>query len=89
MGQTVLKLKQDIPTRWNSTLIMLERILMIKEPLTVVSLSIKGCPTMPTNNQWTIIEDLVILLKPFEALTVQLSYEKKPSLGKVIPLIRS
>lgn len=88
MCLNVLKLKQDVPTRWNSTLIMLERLLQIKEPLTVVSLSIKRCPTMPTNLQWTIVEDLVMLLKPFETLTVQLSYEKKPTLGKVIPLIR-
>jgi len=88
MGVSVLKLKQDVSTRWNSTLIMLERLLEVKEPLTVVSLSIKRCPTMPTNDQWTIMEDLVMLLKPFETLTVQLSYEQKPTLGKVIPLVR-
>lgn len=72
--------------RWNSTLNMQARLLEVKEPLTVVSLSIKRGPTMPTNEQWTIIEDLVMLLKPFETLTVQLSYEQKPTLGKVIPL---
>jgi len=88
MGLRVLKLKQDVSTRWNSTLTMLERLLEVKEPLIVVSLSIKRCPTMPTNDQWTVIEDLVMLLKPFETLTVQLSYEQKPTLGKVIPLIR-
>jgi len=43
---------------------------------------------MPTNDQWTVVDDLVMLLKPFETLTVELSYEKKPTLGKVIPLIR-
>jgi len=88
MGLTVLKLKQDVSTRWNSTLTMLERLLEVKDPLTVVSLSIKQCPTMPTNDQWTVIEDMVMLLKPFETLTVQLFYEHKPTLGKVIPLIR-
>ncbi|XP_050521022.1 uncharacterized protein LOC126894216 isoform X2 [Daktulosphaira vitifoliae] len=30
----------------------------------------------------------VTLLKPYESLTVQLSSEKRPTLGKVIPLIR-
>lgn len=88
MGVTVLKLKQDVSTRWNSTLTMFERLLEVKEPLTVVSLNIKNCPTMLTNNQWLIVEVIIMLLKPFETLTVQLSYENKPTLGKVIPLIR-
>lgn len=32
----VLKLKQDISTRWNSTLVMLKRLLKVKEPFTLV-----------------------------------------------------
>lgn len=87
MGSTVLKLKQDVSTRWNSTLIMMERILQVKEPLTLAALSI-GYSKIPSQDQWVIIEDLVLLLKPFEQLTTQISYENKPTIGSVIPLIR-
>jgi len=88
MGLAILKLKQDVSTRWNITLTMFERLLEVNEPLTVVSLSHRPCLPMPTNDQLTVIEDLVMLLRPFETLTVQLSFEQKPTLGKVIPLIR-
>ncbi|XP_050543057.1 E3 SUMO-protein ligase ZBED1-like [Daktulosphaira vitifoliae] len=67
---------------------MLERLLMIKEPLMLVSMSLPRCPNMPTNEQWKVINDFVALLKPYESLTLQLSSEKRPTLGKVIPLIR-
>jgi len=33
MGQPQLRLKQDIPTRWNSTYYMLKRITEVKDPL--------------------------------------------------------
>ncbi|XP_050543111.1 uncharacterized protein LOC126906570 isoform X2 [Daktulosphaira vitifoliae] len=67
---------------------MFERLLTIKEPLMLVSMSLPRCPNMPTNEQWKVINDFVTLLKPYESLTVQLSSEKRPALGKVIPLIR-
>lgn len=83
-----LKLKQDITIRWNSTLMMLERLIAVKESLTLVSIALPRCPNMPTNEQWQVINDIVLLLKPFESLTIQLSSEQRPTLSKVIPLIR-
>ncbi|KAF0709974.1 zinc finger BED domain-containing protein 1-like isoform X2, partial [Aphis craccivora] len=43
---------------------------------------------MPSNYQWESINDFVILLKPFESLTIQISSEQRPTLAKVIPLLR-
>lgn len=88
MNSTILKLKLDDSSQWNSTLIMLECFLKIKKPLTTVSLSILRCPHMPTTEQWIIMEDLVMLLKPFEMLTTQLTEKHRPTLGNIIPLIR-
>lgn len=88
MNSTVLKLKLDDPSKWNSTLVMMERLLQVKEPLTSLSFSLLRCPQMPTTEQWIIMEDLVMLLKPFKMMTVQLTQEHRPNLGTVIPLIR-
>lgn len=67
---------------------MMERLLIVKEPLMLVSMSLSRCPKMPSNDQWESINDFVILLKPFESLTIQISSEQRPTLAKVIPLLR-
>lgn len=51
-------------------------------------MSLSRCPKMPSNYQWESINDFVILLKPFESLTIQISSEQRPTLAKVIPLLR-
>lgn len=89
MGFTkVMKLKQDVKTRWNSTLIMLERLVKLKEPLTVVMISVKEAPSNLTPEEWDIIEDIIPLLRPFNSLTVELSAEQYPTISKVVPLLR-
>lgn len=88
MSMPVLKLKQDVQTRWISKLIMLERLIQVRKPLTVVSLITPRCPDMLTTQQWSIIEDLVILLKPFENFTEQISSKKNSTLSNIIPLVR-
>jgi hypothetical protein len=84
----LLKLKQDVRTRWNSTLIMLERLVKLKEPLTVTMISVKEAPSNLTLEEWVIIEDIVPLLGPFNSLTIELSAEQYPTISKVVPLLR-
>lgn len=84
----LLKLKQDVRTRWNSTLIMLERLVKLKEPLTVTMISVKEAPTNLTPEEWVIIEDIVPLLRAFNSLTIELSAEQYPTISKVVPLLR-
>jgi len=43
--ESVLKIKQDIRTRWNSTFLMLEMLIKLKEPLTIVMITIKEAPS--------------------------------------------
>lgn len=87
-NETVLKLKQDVRTRWNSTFLMLERLIKLKEPLTIVMMTLKGAPTNLSSEEWNIIEDMIPLLRPFDKLTVELSAEHYPMISMVIPLIR-
>jgi len=84
----VLKVKQDVRTRWNSTLIMLERLVQLKEPLTIVIISLTEAPIFLDHDEWNIVEDIIPLLRPFNCLTVELSAEQYPTISKVIPLIR-
>jgi len=84
----ILKLKQDVRTRWNSSLFMMERLVKLKEPLTIVMISLNDAPTNLNSEEWNYIEDIVPLLKPFDSLTTELSAEQYPTISKVIPLIR-
>jgi len=65
-NETVLKLKQDIRTRWNSTFFMLERIMKLKEPITIVMITLKNTPCHLNSDEWNIIEDIVPLLRLFD-----------------------
>jgi len=84
----ILKVKQDVCTRWNSTLFMLERLVQLKEPLTIATISLTEAPIFLNHDEWNTIQDIIPLLKPFNNLTVELSAEQYPTISKVIPLIR-
>lgn len=83
-----LKVKQDVPTRWNSSLLMLERLIQIKAPLSAAITFLPRAPNFLTALEWELISDCLPLLKPFEIMTVELSGENYPTLSIVIPLIR-
>ncbi|XP_015375592.1 PREDICTED: zinc finger BED domain-containing protein 1-like [Diuraphis noxia] len=82
--ESVLKLKQDIRTRWNSTFLMLERLIKLKEPLTIVMISIREAPSNLSPDEWSIIEDIIPLLRPFDKLTTELSAEQYPTLSTIL-----
>jgi len=89
LGMTnTLKLKQDVRTRWSSTLVMLERLFKLKEHVTIVLMSLRDGQSNLTPSQWDVVEDIIPLLQPFNKMTVELSYEKGPTISKVIPLVR-
>ncbi|KAL4103950.1 hypothetical protein QTP88_019267 [Uroleucon formosanum] len=88
LGALKLKLKQDVSTRWNSSLLMLERLVELKEPLTYAMLSLKDGPVMLNAQEWEVIEDAIPILKPFEVMINELSGENYSTLAMVIPLVR-
>nr|XP_022901763.1 zinc finger BED domain-containing protein 1-like [Onthophagus taurus] len=83
-----LKVKQDVSTRWNSTLIMAERLLAIKDPLSAAITSLPRAPEFITATEWDLLIDVVSILKPFEKITIELSGEKYITMSLIIPLIR-
>ncbi|CAG9833257.1 unnamed protein product [Diabrotica balteata] len=88
MGFPVLKVKQDVTTRWNSTLLMLERLVTIKDALSITMTKIDKAPEFLDASEWGVIEESLKLLKPLEIMTTALSGEKYPTLSTVIPLLR-
>lgn len=85
LGLPVLKLKQDCPTRWNSTYDMIDRIISIKDPI-IATLAVLG--NMELNclspQEWIILENARIILKIFYEITIEISAEKYVTLSKEI-----
>lgn len=88
MNLPILKVKQDVVTRWNSSLIMIERLLNIKSPLSATMSSLPRAPNCLNASEWEIILDCINILKPFEIMTAELSGENYITISTIIPLIR-
>ncbi|KAM8972302.1 zinc finger BED domain-containing protein 4-like [Pelodytes ibericus] len=85
-GLPIHCLRQDVVTRWNSTLEMLERIL--EQQRAIHSLSSDqfiGIASPLGREHWTVISQSVAVLKPFRDATEHLSMSTA-SLGQVIPV---
>lgn len=88
MGLQELKLKKDVPTRWNSTVIMMERLTKVKSPLSAVLPFFQAAPNNLEASEWAAIDDCVGVLKFFLSMTEELSGEMYPTVSRITPLIR-
>ncbi|XP_017482027.1 PREDICTED: zinc finger BED domain-containing protein 4-like, partial [Rhagoletis zephyria] len=75
MQMPVLKLKQSVPTRWNSTYEMLSRIVEVKDAV-MSTIAILRSDLIISNIEWEIIEGALPILKPFYEVTIEISSEK-------------
>nr|XP_023660962.1 zinc finger BED domain-containing protein 4-like [Paramormyrops kingsleyae] len=76
---------QAEPTRWNSTLHMLQRMLEQKPALNIYA-GEHGKFATPTADQWDIISNLIETLEPIEEVTLEIS-KSEASISSVIPSI--
>lgn len=85
-----LTLKNDVATRWNSVYIMIERLVTVKEALslTLANLVSEKAPENLSGCEWATLSDLLLVLKPFLQLTEEFSGEKYITMSTIIPLIR-
>lgn len=74
----------DCPTRWNSTLLMIERLLEIRFHVETLFTDNKWDSLVPS--QWTRLENLATLLQPFAQHTNLLQSDAM-SLSNVVPAI--
>lgn len=82
MDLPALKLKQDVPTRWNSTYDMLQRIFVLKDAV-ISTLSLNRPGLLFPLEDWDLIKEAIPILKPFYEVTVEVSGEKNVTLSKV------
>lgn len=87
------KLIQDVVTRWNSTYLMIERLLEQKEAIVQVvkdTLPHANAPVptyLPSDGEWETIERLVPILVPFYDATVWLSGSSYVTISAVGPTV--
>lgn len=85
LNKSEKKLIQDVSTRWNSTYYMLERLLEQKNALALFVSEYGGFQIL-SSAQWTIVENVLHLLKPFEEVTKIMS-SSEAIVSEVIPTV--
>ncbi|XP_033253302.1 zinc finger BED domain-containing protein 1-like [Drosophila miranda] len=78
-----LKLTQDVPTRWNSTYKMFQRLSILRDGVMVV-ISLLRPELVLTQAEWEIIDGVLPVLQPFSEITTEISAEKDVTLSNVI-----
>ena len=85
LGLPIHTLKQDVPTRWNSTYYMLTSILEQKMALAAYATE-KSIPNL-TSHQLDLVSKVVTVLAPVEEIIQMISTEVAP-VSVLIPLVR-
>ena len=86
------QLIQDVPTRWNSTQLMLQRLFeqrrVINDLMLDTSFTKKNDASLLLSNQeWETVNDLSTTLEPLTAVTTYMSKEKSVSCSVVYPVV--
>ena len=84
---TALLPVQDVPTRWNSTYLMLKRIEILKKSLQLYAANQSGIVAL-TTNEWYLLKKVIIILQPFYIVTTNIS-KSKSIISSVIPHVRA
>ncbi|XP_036322308.1 zinc finger BED domain-containing protein 4-like [Rhagoletis pomonella] len=83
---TPLKLIQDMPTRWNSTYNMLERLLTLHDAAAIVLLAIGKAPPPLSADEKNCVREIENLLRPFNEAT-KTCCGNNVTLSLIIPIV--
>lgn len=82
-----LKLLRDVCTRWGRTYDCLTRLLQLRVPFEAALEKIHHNDWRLTDADWTVVSQLVCVLRPFANVTKTLAGEKSPTISLVWPKI--
>ena len=86
----LLNLVQDVPTRWNSTLLMLDRLVLLSNAVMAVLDGEKDTSRLKlSGTQWDLAKEVVGVLKPLQMATTVLSMDTNPSLSCAYPVVHA
>lgn len=85
LNQPRKRLQQDVATRWNSTVYMLQSLLEQRRAIGVYAAE-NELPAAFTAHQWELVENVLTILAPFEELTKEIS-SSTASAADVIPAV--
>lgn len=80
------KLVLDVNNKWNSIFYMLERFVELWPVINDV-LFREGYPEMPTDDEFIILKEIVLLLRPLAFIAQECLAENYIAISKIIPLI--
>ena len=78
----------DVRTRWNSLYLMIERLLAEKQNIRMALTEVNQEVRNLSEDDWKILDELQLLLRPFYDCTNFFSSEQHPSLSVVSPLLK-
>ncbi|XP_039310198.1 E3 SUMO-protein ligase ZBED1 [Solenopsis invicta] len=87
LGRKVpLKVLKDVETGWNSTYIMLDRLIEIGDALTIALSKSAKAPSILMPEEKDVITEALLVLKPFKDITEKMSGDKYVTASLIIPM---
>lgn len=74
-------------TRWNSVFYMLQRFVELSKIISDILLLRPNGPEMISARQLQEVSDIIVVLRPLEIVTTEMSAEKNVTLSKVLPIV--